>query len=432
MGFLSRLFRPPLSELRYRGDRYSDGWGASTLLGSGRAPMAPHLAEQLSSVSGCVELIAGAVASLPASLTIDGPDGQRPAPNGASAWALLARPNPRQSWPAFCTSLTASVLLCGNSVAAKLRDGRGAVVGLVPIPWPWLAVQVVQSAGGPRLVYDVVPTTPEASLLGLPRRLLDSDVLHLRARSDETVIGRSVLARAAGVVAEAADLATAGAATWRNGMRPSGVLQLPAGKKLGDVAFERLKIDLAASYGGVANTGRTPVLEDGAEFKQTALSSVDAEFLASRQFSVAEVARLFGVPLGLLQPGQGVQPYAEMVAAFATLALAPIVAGLEAEFAEAVLPPGMYLQLDMGGLMRGSFSGQVAAFGVAVQSGFMSPNDARRGLGLPPHPNGDGLRPGNAPNWPADALGVPAMVPRPGHTGDGLPAVGTNENQGAG
>lgn len=405
---------------------YHDGWGA-TLAGAGGAPVSPHAAEGLSSVLACVELITGAIASLPAALTRDARDGQVPAPATATAWALLRRPNPRQSWPACWSMLVASVLLHGNGVAALVRDGRGAVTALAPIPWAWLSPQVVQGAGGPRLVYDVASTTPEANLLGLPRRLLDTDVLHLRGRSDNGLIGRSVLARAAGVVREGAELATVAEATWQNGLRPSGYLKYPG--LLSPDQVDRLEA-MAGRYRGAMNAGRVPILSGGLEFAQLGLSSVDAEFLASRQFSVAEVARLFNVPLGLIQPGSGAQPYEALLAAFAQLALAPLIASIEAEFDAAVLPPGLHLQLDMSGLLRGNFSAMTGALCAGVQSGVLTANDARRGLGLPAHADGDALRPGQGA-WPADAKGVPHLGPSPGHTGTGLPDAGTNNNEGA-
>lgn len=443
MGLLSRLFAPPpVSVVRVepqvapetrRGATFAgwgDGWGVTSLRGA-RSPMQPHLAEGLSSVLGCVELIAGAIASLPATLTQDAPDGQVPAPPTATAWGLLRRPNPRQSWPACISSLVASSLLQGNGVGALQRDGRGAVTGLVPVPWPWLAPIVIQGAAGPRLVYDVVPTTPEASLLGLPRRLLDSDVMHLRARSDEGVIGRSVLSRAAGVVREGTELHGAAEAFWRNGLHMSGFIET-GGAVMDDVQRERFKAELQQLRGS-GNVGKTMLLQGSLKYTPLSLSPEDAQLLSTRQFSVAEMARLFCIPEPILQMGNRVpaslDPY---LSAFAQLALAPLVAVIEAEFDHAILPPGIHLQLDMAGLQRGNFAGQVAAFCAATQSGITTPNDARRGLGWPAHADGDALRPGNAPAWPADAKGVPHMGPSPGRTDGGLPAPGNNGNGGAG
>ena len=401
--------------------------------GRARAYASPHQVEALSSALACIELVSSAIASLPPGITADGPSGQVPAPPTATAWALLARPNRWQSWPSFMAGMVASILLRGNSLSIIRRDGRGAVVGLVPARWDWLTVSVIAGAAGqPRLAYDLTTETEQTRALGLRGRYLDDEVLHIRGRSDDGLIGRSVLDRASAVFHEGADLSTIAGSLWRNGMRPGAVLELPKGVKLSDAAHTRLKIDITSAYGGASNAGLTPVLEDGATLKTAAMTSADAQFLQSREFSVAEVARLFNVPLGLLAPGSGVQPYEAMMAAFAQTCLAPIVATIEGEFNEVALPAGMRLSLDLGGLQRGNFSGQVAALCAATQSGIITGNDARAALGWPPHPDGNTLRPGNAPAWPADGKGMPHLGPSPGATGTGLPDPGTNANQGAG
>ncbi len=434
MGVLSRLLRraapPPALETRFTGP-LGGGWGMAAL-GSGRGTVPAHLAESLAAVAGCVELIAGALSCLPATLTMDdGQGGQVAAPPTATGWALLARPNVRQSWPACISSLVSSILLHGNGVAALVRDGRGAVIAVQPIPWQWLLPVIIQGAAGPRLAYDVVATTPESLLLGLPRRMLDTDVIHLRARSDEGVIGRSVLSRAAGVVREGVEVARTSEALFRNNLGVSGFVET-GGAVLTEPQRDRFKASLG-EFRGPGNAGKVMLLEGPFSFKPASSTPHDAELLATRQFSVAEVCRLFNVPEPLMQLGVRVpaslDPY---LAAFAQLALAPLVAVLESEFDHAILPPGLHLQLDMAGLQRGNFAGQVAAFCAATQSGITTPNDARRGLGWPAHGAGDALRPGNAPSWPADAAGMPHLGPSAGHTGDGLPAPGTNEGQGAG
>lgn len=185
-------------------------------------------------------------------------------------------------------------------------------------------------------------------------------------------------------------------------------------------------------FTGSQNAGRVPLMEGGWSYEQVALSSVDAEFLATRRLNVEEIARVFRCPVGLIQPGAGVQPYEAMVAAFGQLCLAPLVAVIEAEFSAAVLPAGQYLQLDLSGMLRGSYSGMMSANSVAVQAGILTPNDARRAAGLPALPDGDALRVGAAPSFPADASGVPSLAPKPGPTGNGLPNVGTNQNEGSG
>jgi HK97 family phage portal protein len=418
-------------------ERYSfgsDGWAVGGYLGTGGMGAVPaHMAESLSAVVACVSLISDSLASLPASLLVDTEAGQQPAPQTSPAWRVLQRPNAYQSWPAWMAWNAASILLRGNSLSKIEVDARGAVSGLVPVNWSWCLPSVIGSVGGsPRLAYDIVQRSPESDALGLSGRLLDVDVLHVRARSDAGLIGRSVLSRAAAPVREGLEISQLATSTWRNGMRPSGVVTAPAYLT---PEQRKQKDNWIADYSSAINAGRIPLLEGGWKFEAMALSSVDQEFLASRRFSVEDVCRLFNVPAPLIQLPERSVP--ADLSQYSTLlvqqCLRPMCELIEDEFDHAILPPGMHLELDTDGLERGSFSATVSALAALKQSGCLSANDVRQALGWSPVPGGDALQQSGAPNWPADAAGLPSLSPKPGPTGDGnLPMPGTHKGQGRG
>jgi HK97 family phage portal protein len=259
--------------------------------------------------------------------------------------------------------------------------------------------------------------------------LLASDALHIKLRSDNGILGKSVLARAASAVSEGAEIARMAEANWRNGMRPSGVITAP--NFLSDTQRERFNSEWREGFTGSMNAGRVPILEGGWALSQVSMTSVDAEFLASRQFSVADICRLFSVPEVLLQIGtRSITDLSSYVTSFAQLCLSPLVTTIESEF-DAILPAGMHLRLDLDGLQRGSFSTVVAALCALQQTGAVTANETRSELGWSPIEGGDALRPNGAPTLPADFAGSTAMHQSPGATGDAPPAPGTNEDQGA-
>jgi HK97 family phage portal protein len=383
-------------------------------------------ADRLATVASCVRLISGAMSSMPPLLVTDGDAGQEPAPATATAWNLLRRPAQRHSWPAWMAWVARSLLLDGNAVLWLQTDGRGAITSLTPIPWSWLSPQMV----GRRLVYDVWNRHPEAQIIGLPDRLVEDEVLHIRGQSDAGLIGQSILSRARGPIREGAEIERLAEANWRNGLRPSAVFTAP--NYLPDNQRTRAKQNIE-DYTGSINAGRTPLIEGGWSLQTLSLSSVDAEFLASRQWNTTQICALFGVPELLLHIGQRLpSDMAPFITQFAQLALAPLASAIESEFSYTVLPDGMRLRIDLDGLMRGSFSAVVAGLAALTQSGIITPNDARAELDWPPHPDGDALQRNGAPDWPADGAGMPALHPSPGPTGDMPPMPGTNEGEGAG
>jgi HK97 family phage portal protein len=87
------------------------------------------------------------------------------------------------------------------------------------------------------------------------------------------------------------------------------------------------------------------------------VSPEDAEFLASRQFTVEELARLFNVPppiIGDLQYGT-FSNVETLLRWFAQNTLSPWIRKVEAEFARSVFAGARNhrLEIDLSGLMRG-------------------------------------------------------------------------------
>jgi HK97 family phage portal protein len=427
MGLLARIFgRTPATEQRDMSWSMGVAYGYSLSRGASAVPVAE--AENLAAVLGCVELICGAVASLPASLVIDTADGQQPAPPTAPAWRLLDRPNEQQSWPAFASWIAAQYLLQGNGVAALQFDGRGAVSGLLPAPWPWLQPMIIDSASGTRLVFDVLRGLPEARLIGLPDRLLDSDVMHVRNRSDTGLIGRSVLSRAPGPVREGITTSTMAQKNWENGARPSMVFEIE--KFLPEAQRKRFDEETKEKLVGAINSGGWALLEGGMKAKGVSLSSVDAEFLSTRNYSIGEIARIFKVPEPLvLQGPRAIADLSPYTTAFYQQAVVPVIAAIESEFSYRVLPPGMRLVIDADGAMRGSFATAVAGLTALKQSAIITANDAREAMDWPPVEGGDVLSVGPAPSYPPDASGLPAMHPSPGPADD-QPQLPSHGNSG--
>jgi HK97 family phage portal protein len=403
--------------------QYDASWQAASLGGSGSS----ILAENLSAVTGAVELITNSIASLPAYIMQTTPDGLVEAPS-AAAMRVIARPNQYQSFPSFMTTMVSSLLLHGNFVAMIGYDARGALTSLTGIPWNWVSPQVVNG----RLVFDVNASGPEAQLLGLPPRILAADAFHVKMRSEAGLIGRSVLSRSPSVLEAAHGVQEFSTAVWRNGANPSMVVAVPPGL---DPQEKRRMVQMWESRTtGARNTGRILWADKDTTITPFTMNSTDAEVLASRRFSVEEIARLYSIPLPMLQTGPTapatLTPY---LSAFARMTLAPIVAVVEAEFLD-LLPAGQSLRIDMASFLRGDYSAIAASQAVLVQSRIATSNEAREALGLPYHPSGDDLQAGSPPSFPADASGMPSLAPKPG-PGAGvpgvLPNVGTHQDAGS-
>lgn len=384
---LRRLFRPEQRAVSYG----PVGFGPQV----GGTRVNAVLAENLSTVTACVNAISSGAANLPAYVYRTTDAGRVEAPEHPVS-RLLRQPNSRQSWPDFVEMLMGQTLLHGNGLAAIEADAAGNPVALWPVPWS--AVQVVFLPSG-RLAFDVVATAGN----GQPRRYLDSEVLLLRDRSDDGYLGRSRISRAPDVLAAAIGLQTFSAALWRNAVTPSGVFTLPA--NISPDGLRRFKEHAEAMYAGADNARRLLFADRDVTFTPMSVSPEDAEVLASRRFSVEELCRLFNVPPPIVQDysHNTFTNSAQANTWMATQTLAPWVRKIEAEFQRQVFGADSpySLELDMSGLVRGDYATRWQANVKAVQAGILTADEVREAEGYSPQPAaapgaGDPVVPGDA------------------------------------
>jgi HK97 family phage portal protein len=85
-----------------------------------------------------------------------------------------------------------------------------------------------------------------------------------------------------------------GAAFFGNGLIPKGVLT--TAKKLGTAAINNLRSSIGQVHQGSQSAHQLMILEEGMTWTATQVNPDDAQFIATRQFQVLEIARLFGLP----------------------------------------------------------------------------------------------------------------------------------------
>lgn len=345
----------------------------------------PRMAENLSTVLSCVGAISSAMASLPAFVYRSLPRGREIDEEHPVARLITSGPNQHQTWADWIEWTLASALLRGNALSAIATDGRGAITALRPIPWEFVNVQLLSTG---RLVYDVVEADALYGGTSRPRRLLQDEVLHLRDRSDDGLVGRSRLQRAASVVATGLSMQEFANALYRNGVNPSGALEIEG--RLDETQRALLAKHFRESFGGSSKAAKALVLDQGMKWHQISISPEDAEFLASRRFTVEELARLFNVPppmAGDLSHGSFAN-VETLLRFFATGTLTPWVKKLESEFSRSVFGAASRsthkLELDLSGLLRGDPAQRWAAWKIAVDANILTTDEVRAEEGWNP------------------------------------------------
>lgn len=384
MGMMDRL----AARMGYekRADAPDPSWAAFAPNMGFASSLPMRAAENLSAVLACSTVIASSIASIPA--LVYRREGESRIESSGHPLARLTRSgvSDAMTWPEFMEHLVASALLTGNGLAQIRRNGKGALAGLDFIPWHWVTVSQLRSG---RLAYDV------SNGRGQAWRLLAGEVVHLRDRTDDGLIGRSRLSRAADVVASAQASNGFARQFLDNSAQPSGVIEVPGA--LTKEQREAMRTAIRDRHSGTANAGSTLLLDGGMTWKAAQISPEDAELLETRKFSVEEICRLFQVPPPLVQDySHNTFTNSETAGRwFAMFTLAPWARKIEAEFARSVFPRGgsFELELDLSGFLRGDPQTRWQAHQIALTNKVLTPNEVRQveGWGPKTEETGDGV-----------------------------------------
>lgn len=362
----------------------------------GTSSITSQQAESLAAVLAAVNAISCTVASLPAYVVRNG-DMREEVPDHPLQRLIDYGANGEESWSDFIEGLLASCLLRGNGLAECETDERGELRSLTTVPWasitPW-----VDDAG--ELLFDFLPVMPPGA--GQKRRLLREDVLFIKDRSDDRYVGRSRISRAAKSLQTALQIETSSSQFMGNASRPAGTLNAPG--KLREETTRRLAEDWDNNYRG-ERFGKVAVLPEGLEWKPLAMMSAeDAQLVLHRNFSVADVSRIFGVPPFMLaDPSRATFASSrEATRHFAMTCLLPWIRKIERAFSQTVLSSGYRLHIDLDSLVKADVAELYSALLKGRQGGWLSPNDARAETGFPAVVDGDSIEPPVAGGKPAD------------------------------
>ncbi|GAI98211.1 unnamed protein product, partial [marine sediment metagenome] len=155
----------------------------------------------------------------------------------------------------------------------------------------------------------------------------------------------------------------------------------------------RLKKDWQ-TFRGAAGVDNIPVLEDGMDIKSLQLSPKDSELLASREFSVNRICRIFRVPperIGVPKSASSNQTLLDIDEFYMRNGIEPILLKYEnaSNMLLAKLKVKKFVRVNRKAFYNGSPHRMVEAVGNELKIGIASVNEARIDLGRDPVEGGD-------------------------------------------
>lgn len=328
---------------------------------------------RLAAVWAAVRLQSSTVAALPVKVWRDSPSGRR-APVDSTLFKDPMNIELDLSWFDGVEFLTQSMSLWGNAYAFKVRNELGdRVVRLVPM-----------------MPGDVTPYVEENEkrfrVQGVADYLTPVDVLHIPGFSLDGVRGLSPIRVARETLGVAIAAEEAGGRMFDAGMLQGGFLEAqgPINEKQAEEAKQRWRDKVR----GVAKAYEVAVLSSGFSFKQAQIPPKDAQWIESRKFGIAEVARIFGMPPALLfeYMETGNVEADKLGNQWLRFGLNQTLVRIEKRLSMHLLPRGQFVEFERGGLLQGTPRDQAEVEKIQIDSGVLTVDEARALHNRPPLP----------------------------------------------
>jgi HK97 family phage portal protein len=342
----------------------------------------PATALNFVSVFCAVNTIATDLATLPLGpYRREGEGARVPAPEASGARLLANCPDPDSGDAnAFRTrqATMGHVLLWGNGYLEIRRNGRGAPTGLTPLNPATTQPRRDDRTG--KLYYH---------LIDVDRKLLPENVVHIAGLGFDGIAGFSVIHFCRGGVGLGIATENFGGSFFGNGATPSGILKTP--RRLSPLARQNLRESIYQVHQGSLNANHLMILEEGLDYAPRTMPLEDAQFLATRQFQVLEVARMYRIPPHkLMDYSKGAQASVEEANRnYEETTLLGWATAIEAEVDNKLLfqterDRGVFYHHNFGRLNRANTQVRTGYYQVMRNTGAMSADDIRAAEGLNP------------------------------------------------
>ncbi len=284
--------------------------------------------------------------------------------------------------------IVTSLLLSGNAYITTLRDDSGRVLSLAVLDPSDITAELKADDNGYQRLTFTSAQTP-----GIIYSTRDITMVRGLLKPGQ-IIGVSPITAAREFIGLGIAVQKFGGAFFGNNATPGSVIEVPG--QLSDAGAQQLKSAWNEAHKGASNGSRLAVLTESAKFSKISLSPEDSQFLETKQASIQDVCRLFGVPPHLLADASGSTSWGsglhEQNTAFAQFSLRPLVTRVESALTSIMRSEGIgaaYCRFDLESLRRAT-DARWGTYTAAIQAGVLSIDEVRAYEGLAALPDGKG------------------------------------------
>mgnify|MGYP003634342130 CR=1 FL=1 len=336
-----------------------------------------------SAVWAAVRILSESVAQLPINLIQREENGDKTKRTDHFLYNIIHnKPNEYMTNYTFIQKIMYDLCVGGNSYVKIERNGSGRPVALYPINLQDIEFRVYDEK------YFYYNTETGESLEY-------EEILHFKIMSQDGMIGQSPIDTCANSISWGLALEQYGNSYFSNGAKVSGVLQTD--RALSTEAIDRLRNSFDQNYSKIGDAQKTLILEEGLKFNTISLSNEASQFLASRQFSIEEIARIFNIPPHLLRDlsKSSFNNIQEQSREFVQYSLMPYLSMIEQEMTTKLFKKAeqgkLFIEFNTNALLRGNPKERAEYYRTMLNIGAMTINEVRQKENMNVVSEGDNL-----------------------------------------
>ena len=355
-----------------RNINYQNIFGAKTAV-------SPSTALTFSAVWAAMRLLSESISSLPIGVYKKDKNGDKIEQNNELSYLLKYQPNTYQNKIGFLEKVMMDLLCNGNSYVRIVRNNIGRPLELLPLNFNDVDVYFKEN----KLFYSSAQLKSTYGAEDILHFKLITDVNTAAGNSNQDgILGMSPITQCKNAIGWSMDVEEYSRTFFKNGGKLSGVLK--TSRSLSEQAIDRLRNSFNNNYSNLSGANQTAVLEEGLEFQPITIPPDQAQFLASREFGISEIARIFNVPPHLLKDltKSSFNNIEMQSQEFVTYSLMPYLNKIELEMNTKLFRKTNigkeYIKFNTNALLRGNIKDRSDFYRTMLNIGVMSINEIRQ------------------------------------------------------
>jgi len=271
-----------------------EGWAGIRVSKTG-VSFNEETAKKFTAVFACIRVLSETLASMPIIIYKDRKIGNKSSGKDRAVdhplYDLLHNV-PNNEMPAYTFKETLMNHICssGNGYAQIQRNRKGEIISLNILPWTVTDVRRNWETG--KLEYWTNDR-------GKSVKLDPDEVFHIPGLGFDGIKGYSPVKMAMEAIGLGLAAEEFGAHFFSSGANAGGIVEYEG--KMDSEAKEQFRKSFMEKYAGLGKSHSVIFLENGSKFTKLAIPNNEAQFLETRRFQIEEIARIYRVPLHLIQ-----------------------------------------------------------------------------------------------------------------------------------